>query len=361
MSDATPAPNARKKKRGTPMFFFLRGLAISLPPILTLLIVIWLTGLVNQYVIVPINAVVRYSIASFKNDIRDASMLITPPQNYPALPEWHRNYRITPAALRDLENKNTITAEELHSDKWNRDVYVPIGTEAIGEQFVPLADYDYVFKQLKPQPLPTTAMGMYMELVSTRYFKTSWHLSALALVLTVFGLYFVGRVVTVRIGAWMVYKFETLVMGRVPLVRNVYSTVKQVTDFVLSDREVEFNRVVAIEYPRKGIWSVGFVTGEGMIDCAVDAGEQVLSVLILTSPVPMAGYIMMVPRSEVLDLNLTVDQALQYIVSCGVLTPPHQKVTAELLENALSKGMKQPALAASGGNAEGKTNGGPSL
>ena len=361
MSDATPVPNPRKKKRRTPTFFFLRGLAITLPPILTLLIVIWLVGAVNQYVIVPINAVVRYSIASFKNDIRKASALVTPAPNFPTLPDWQRNYRVTPAIHDELADKGPITAEELHSEKWNRDVYVPIGTESIREDYVPLGDYEYVFKKLKPQPLPTTAMGMYMELVSTRYFKTSWHFSAIALLLTIAGLYFVGRVVTVRIGAWMVYKFETLVMGRVPLVRNVYSTVKQVTDFVLSEREVEFNRVVAIQYPRKGIWSVGFVTGEGMIDCAVDAGEQVLSVLILTSPVPMAGYIMMVPRSDVLDLNLTVDQALQYIVSCGVLTPPHQKVTAEVLENALGKMMHQPALATSDSNAGGETSGGPSL
>jgi uncharacterized membrane protein len=108
---------------------------------------------------------------------------------------------------------------------------------------------------------------------------------------------------------------------RVPLVRNVYSAVKQVSGFLLNDREMQVSRVVAVEYPRKGIWQLGLVTGEAISDIEAMVGEQCLSVLICTSPMPMAGFTITVRRSECLDLNLTLDQAVQFIVSCGVVVP----------------------------------------
>src|SRR5260370_38065542 len=113
----------------------------------------------------------------------------------------------------------------------------------------------------------------------------------------IIAMYFLGRFVTARIGKWFVHKLEGILV-RVPLVRNVYSTVKQVTDFVLSDREVEFQRVVALEYPRAGSWTVGFVTGEGMLDCAAEVREQMLTVLVPTSPVPAAGVTVRVAPSS---------------------------------------------------------------
>ena len=137
------------------------------------------------------------------------------------------------------------------------------------------------------------------------------------------------------------------VLVRVPLVRNVYSTVKQVTDFVLSDREVEFQRVVALEYPARRIVDAGFVTGEGMLDCAAEVREPMLTVLVPTSPVPAGGFTVMVTRkSSVIDLNLTIDQAVQFVVSCGVLIPPHQRTTRSALWRGICKsGSDGPELA----------------
>ncbi|MEO8497700.1 MAG: DUF502 domain-containing protein, partial [Planctomycetota bacterium] len=80
-------------------------------------------------------------------------------------------------------------------------------------------------------------------------------------------------------------------------------------------------RVVAVEYPRKGIWSVGFVTGESFADIRAAANEPVLSVLIPTSPLPMTGMTVTVLKSEAVDLNVTIDQAIQFFVSCGVVVP----------------------------------------
>ena len=113
---------------------------------------------------------------------------------------------------------------------------------------------------------------------------------------------------------------------RLPLVRNVYTSVKQVTDFLFTDSELEYTRVVAVEYPRKGIWSLGLVTGESMLDIRSAANEPVLSILVPTSPMPFTGYTMTVKRSETVDLNITVEQAFQFIISCGVVVPPQQLV-----------------------------------
>jgi uncharacterized membrane protein len=347
MSNATPPP-ASARSRLTPTYFFLRGLAIILPPILTIVILLWAANAFNNYIIYPINTAVRYAVAQANNDIRHGDALKEPPPGvfpapglYPSLPDWKLRYRVTKRLLDETSRQGVpLTVDQLQSE-YAHDVFVPMGKGANSGQYVPLADYDKVFKELRPQPPPTTAIGLYMEIAAVDAFRTAWQLTGVALSITIIALYFLGRFVTAKIGTWFVHKFE-FVMARVPLVRNVYSTVKQVTDFVLSDREVEFKRVVALEYPRAGSWTIGFVTGEGMLECAVEVGEQMLTVLIPTSPVPAGGFTIMVPKSHVVDLDMTVDQALQFVVSCGVLTPPSQRTTPERLEEELRKRVASP-------------------
>jgi uncharacterized membrane protein len=329
MTDSTAAAD-QNQSRSTPTYFFFRGLAIILPPILTLVILLWAANAFNTYVIQPINTVVRYAIAVWTNDIRTRTQLVEPPARVPAIPDWGRNYRVTKRLHDELERTPSIDPHVLSSDPWNREVYVPFGNSGTPVHYVPLAHYDLVFEQIRPQPPPTTAIGLYMEVAGSVYFKTQWQLSAVALSVTIITLYFTGRFVTAKLGRWFVHKFE-LVMNRLPLIRNVYSSVKQVTDFVLSEREVEFQRVVAVEYPRAGAWTVGFVTGEGIVECTAEVGEPMITVLVPTSPMPAGGFTIMVPRSTAIDLNMTVDQAVQFIVSCGVLTPPHQRVTSQQL------------------------------
>ncbi|MBT4864458.1 MAG: DUF502 domain-containing protein, partial [Planctomycetaceae bacterium] len=176
-----------------------------------------------------------------------------------------------------------------------------------------------------------------MEFVTIKYFGSQFLLSAGAVAVAIVLLYFIGRLVTVRIGAWFVNQFESAVLARLPVISTIYSAVKQVTDFLFSERQIEYNRVVAIEYPRRGIWSLGFVTGDSMMELTAAAGEPLVTVLIPTSPMPVTGYTMSVPRRELIDLNVTIDQAFQFCVSCGVLVPPHQQVTPELLQQELAK------------------------
>ncbi len=111
----------------------------------------------------------------------------------------------------------------------------------------------------------------------------------------------------------------------------MYSSVKQVTDFMFTERELEYTRVVAVEYPRKGIWTVAFVTGDSLPNFATSPEEPLVSLLIPTSPMPFTGFTITVKKSETIDLDLTLDQAFQFIVSCGVVAPP-EMITEALAE-----------------------------
>jgi uncharacterized membrane protein len=170
--------------------------------------------------------------------------------------------------------------------------------------------------------LPQTAKGVYQRYVELKYLQPYKVLPAF-LAIFILILYLLGKFMAARIGRLLVDTFERGV-HQLPLVRSVYSSVKQVSDFLFTFREIEYTRVIAVEYPRMGIWSLGFVTGESMDDIEAAANEPVLSVLMPTSPMAVTGYTINVKKSEVLDLNITVDQACQFIISCGVVCPPRQ-------------------------------------
>ena len=331
-----PAPEEPRHRNARQIF--LRGLAITLPSILTLVIVLWLGRVVYDYIIYPVSTLVRYAAAQAVDQSVPTSSL----SRWEALPPLElveRRYRVTPALKADLvEQRDTLIA----AGKLDAQAAVPAtlvfkraeaanGSQiyvTLGKRAVPYADYFQVVQEL-PDRHPATATDVYMELVTIRYFGSTFTLSSLAVLLAILAIYFVGRLVTIRLGAWLVGKVETDVLGRLPIVSKVYGSVKQVTDFVFSERQVSYNRVVALEYPRRGIWSIGFVTGEGMRQTADAAGEPLVNVLIPTSPAPVTGYTMSVPRSQVIDLDITIDQAFQFIISCGVLVPTGQQATVE--------------------------------
>ncbi len=330
--DEKPNKKSKKKHIGKTHRFFLRGLAISLPPILTLVIVIWVAGIVNNYIIAPTTTTVRYCIAYF-TDASEPRDNFVEMDNLPSLEYCREDYLVRKSEAKILHND----LEESGPDGVSRGTVIPVAWVPFGDRAVPYADYREVAKRIRASDMPTTAMGLYMELATTRWFKSLFHLSAVAVALTIVALYFLGRFVTARVGSWMVLKFEKGVLARLPVVSNVYSSVKQVTDFFFSERTVDYSRVVAVEYPRRGIWSLGFVTGDSMLEMTVTAGEPLVAILIPTSPMPVTGYTMSIPKSEIVDLNITVDQAFQFCLSCGVLVPPQQRVTDDLLREELGK------------------------
>ena len=108
-----------------------------------------------------------------------------------------------------------------------------------------------------------------------------------------------------------------------PFLKQVYPYVKQITDFMFTPEEQKsyFSRVVAVEYPRKGIWSIGFVTGAGLKKVEDKVRKEILSILIPTSPTPFTGFVIMVPKKETIEMDMTIEQALRFMVSGGVISP----------------------------------------
>jgi uncharacterized membrane protein len=113
---------------------------------------------------------------------------------------------------------------------------------------------------------------------------------------------------------------------KVPFIRVIYPYVKQVTDFVLSEKKITFRKVVAVPYPRKEVYSLGFVTGHGWRSINEASGEEMVQVFIPSSPTPVTGYVVFVPRGEVIELPITVDEALRFSISAGVIVPPKELV-----------------------------------
>jgi len=113
-------------------------------------------------------------------------------------------------------------------------------------------------------------------------------------------------------------------LSRLPLVRSVYPHARQLVDFFLSDNEVEFDSVVAAPYPGPGIWSIGFVTGNGLAALNDQVGGDKVAVYIPSSPIPMTGYTVFISTEDLIPLDISVEEAFRLVVSVGVLVPEAQ-------------------------------------
>lgn len=145
-------------------------------------------------------------------------------------------------------------------------------------------------------------------------------LPGLGIVLAVVVVFVTGLLVTNFLGRRLVSYWENL-LKRIPLVRSVYGGVKSFTESVFSSKNT-FHRVVMVEYPRLGMWSIGFVTSEDIQEISAKTGTQQMCVYVPTTPNPTSGLIVMVPRDQVVELAMTVDQAMRMIITCGVVVPP---------------------------------------
>jgi uncharacterized membrane protein len=150
----------------------------------------------------------------------------------------------------------------------------------------------------------------------------SWLVEPLGVVLAVLLVYIVGLLVGNLIGRTL-WKLGENALFKIPLIRAIYPAVKQVTDFVLSEKKSQFtaSRVVAVEPHANGIWSIGLVTGPGVRALGQPEGREMLTVFVPSSPTAFSGYVLVVPREAVVDLPLTVEQAMRLLVSGGVIDP----------------------------------------
>lgn len=278
----------------------LRGFAVVLPPLLTVVIFVWVGRTVNDYVLEPVTWMGREVLVLGITD--------------------SRTINVVPGTLPPAEKE--FDGKAFH--------VLPANGSSGRRTYIPSHVYARLDERLSDdEKMPAAAKTAYRRYVELYYLRPQFVIPVFTCCFILL-LYLLGKFLAAGIGHFFLRNFERGV-DRLPFVRNVYGSVKQVTDFVFSESQVEYTRVIACEYPRMGIWSLGMVTGESMSDLSAAANEPVLSVLIPTSPLPMTGYTVTIKKSEAIDLNITIDQALQFIVSCGVVVPPQQ------LQDALQK------------------------
>lgn len=130
-----------------------------------------------------------------------------------------------------------------------------------------------------------------------------------------------GAIASNYFGSKIVAAWDRL-LNRIPIVRSVYSSVKQVSDTLFSDNSTAFREAVLVEWPRTGMWTVAFVTGSPGADINAQIGEGFVSLYVPTTPNPSSGYFVVAAKSDCRPLQMTVDQALKYVISMGVVPPP---------------------------------------
>jgi len=151
-----------------------------------------------------------------------------------------------------------------------------------------------------------------------------FHVPGVGVIITVLVIFFTGVLVANFVGRRLVALGDAIV-GRIPLVRTIYTGVKQVTQTLFTPGGQSFRKVLLVEYPCEGIWSIAFQTGEVSKEIeGLVKGDPMVSYFIPTTPNPTSGFLMMAPRSRVKEIDMSVDQALKFVISLGVVQPGMQ-------------------------------------
>lgn len=175
-----------------------------------------------------------------------------------------------------------------------------------------------VLGSVLPEPVPT-------------WLTSLTQIPGLGVALLLIAMLLTGMFVTNFIGQWWLKQWDRL-LSRIPIVKSIYSSVKQVSDTLFSSSGQAFREAVLVQYPRQGSWTIAFVTGKPSGEVAHHLHDDYLSLYVPTTPNPTSGFFLMVPRSDVMVLNMTVDEALKYIISMGVVAPPVHAPVAVLPE-----------------------------
>lgn len=259
--------------------FFGRGLAILLPTVLTLWL-LWQAGMfVFATVAEPINRGIRLGT------MRVMPSMFEPPTGpkrwwHIDQPDW---WGVSPTAIERYQSARQ------------------------GEGLLPLTE--------------TIAIRDIRRERFRELWGQHWFLEGTGLVVAIVLIYFAGLLVTNFLGRKLYAYFERSI-SKVPVFKQVYPHVKQVVEMVMGDKPMAFKRVVMVQYPRQGIWTLGFVTSGGFREAKRTSDRpDLLAVFIPSSPTPFTGWVINVPASDVIDMDITIDQALRFVITGGMLTP----------------------------------------
>ncbi len=127
------------------------------------------------------------------------------------------------------------------------------------------------------------------------------------------------------------------ILDRIPVIRNLYSTIKQIFETITATQSQAFREVVMLEYPRKGVWSIGFVTGTSRGEVQERVKDETVNVFLPTTPNPTSGFLLFVPRKELKPLDMSVEEGIKLVVSAGIITPVHDQEAEETEKTPLFK------------------------
>lgn len=157
-----------------------------------------------------------------------------------------------------------------------------------------------------------------------------FHIPGLGTIMTLLIVFVTGLLTQNFVGNYVVVVWEAM-LKRIPVVNSIYSSVKQVSDTLFSSSGNAFRKALLVQYPREGCWTIAFLTGAPGGDVKNHLHGDYVSVYVPTTPNPTSGFFLMMPRSDVVELDMSVDAALKYIVSMGVVAP--EKIAAVLKKN----------------------------
>jgi len=156
-----------------------------------------------------------------------------------------------------------------------------------------------------------------------------FRIPGLGVFLTLLLLVVTGFLMANFVGRRLVARWESL-LARIPLVSPIYTGAKKISETILSDQGQAFRKVLLIEYPRRGIWSLAFLTARELGEVQARTGKEMACVFVPTTPNPTSGYLIMVPRDETVVLDMSVEEAFRMIVSLGVVVPDWREKPAKL-------------------------------
>ena len=166
-------------------------------------------------------------------------------------------------------------------------------------------------------------------------------LPGLGLVMLVLFLILIGALTAGFLGKiWT--RFSEQMLSRMPVIRNVYSALKQILETVLADHSAAFREAVLIEYPRRGIWAIGFITGRTQAEVQNVTEEECINIFLPTTPNPTSGFLLFLPRKDVVFLSMTVEEGVKMVISGGVVTPPDSRPAVEQAHPLISCDPEEP-------------------
>lgn len=184
-------------------------------------------------------------------------------------------------------------------------IWVPIGLTAWVLKFL-ISTMDQSLLLLPDKFQPEVLLGMKIYGVGT--------------ILTLLVVFITGIMTANIIGQKLLVFWEG-VLWRIPVVKSIYWSIKQVSDTIFSDKGEAFRKALLVQYPRKGAWTIAFMTGQPGGDVANHLKGDYISVYVPTTPNPTSGFFLMMPKDDVIELDMSVDEALKYIISMGVVSP----------------------------------------